>query len=177
MQLSWSHKLFFLTNRLSGRFSWFDRVVVSSAVEGLVFLAIATFLQVSLGLHWQWSLIRAYTIKFVVGSLVAFTISWLFGWIYPHRRPIVEFPEIKEIVRPLSNWKSLPSDHTVAAFLLVWFLWFNQVVLGISPFALFSYFVWATVVSVARVFAGVHYPRDIVAGWCLATMVAFLFFR
>lgn len=177
MQLSWSHKLFFLANRFSGRYPWFDKTVAYFAIDALVILGLATFFRVCIGLGWQWPLILNFAARFLIASVIAFTISWLFGWIYPHRRPIVEFPEVKEIVRPLSNWKSLPSDHTIAAFLLVWFLWFNQIVLGISPLVLFGYFVWATVVSVARVFAGVHYPRDIAAGWCLATIVAFLFFR
>jgi membrane-associated phospholipid phosphatase len=128
-------------------------------------------------LGWNFLMAWPYILQFMYAGVTAFAISWLFGWLYPHRRPIVEFPEIKEIVKPLSNWKSLPSDHTIAAFLLVYFLWYYRVPFGINSGWFVCYFLWATIVSVARVFAGVHYPRDIVAGFLLASGIAYLFFK
>src|SRR3989344_4380256 len=141
MQLSWSHKLFFLANRYSGRWKFFDRAVIFFAKNAIFAIGLAAV--------------------------------WQFGWLYPHRRPVIEFPEVKEIIKPLSHWKSLPSDHAIMSALLAYFIFF----LPSAPSIALSYFFWAIIISVARVFAGVHYPRDIVAGWILATTVAFIFWR
>lgn len=173
MRLSWSHKLFFLANQHIGRSKFFDRAVVFFAKDAIVVMGLAVILEFSLIIHSGLGFFYLLMGPFVGPAVLAFAVSWLFGWLYPHRRPIVEFPEVKEIVRPLSNWKSLPSDHAIMAALLAYFV----VSLGAPLIVIILFFIWAILISVARVFAGVHYPRDIVAGWILATAVAFIFWR
>lgn len=97
---------------------------------------------------------------FVVPTLLAFGFSYGFAYMFPHRRPIVEYPMIHELIVPLSTWKSFPSDHTIGALLLGYgsFLFSGS-------WALFGLcLVLALGVMVGRVYCGVHYPRDIVGG-------------
>ncbi|OGH64667.1 MAG: hypothetical protein A2821_04420 [Candidatus Magasanikbacteria bacterium RIFCSPHIGHO2_01_FULL_41_23] len=173
MQLSWSHKLFFLANRYSGRWKFFDRAVIFFAKNAIFAIGLAAVWQIGDHVSWEWINFSFLIGKFLLGSGLALGLSWLFGWLYPHRRPVIEFPEVKEIIKPLSHWKSLPSDHAIMSALLAYFIFF----LPSAPSIALSYFFWAIIISVARVFAGVHYPRDIVAGWILATTVAFIFWR
>lgn len=173
MRLSWSHKLFFLANQHIGRSALFDRIVVFFAKDAIVIMGLAVILVFSLLIHSWLGFFYLLMGPFVGPAVLAFAVSWLFGWLYPHRRPIIEFPEVKEIIKPLSHWKSLPSDHAIMAALLAYFV----VSLPVSPVISTIFFMWAILISVARVSAGVHYPRDIVAGWILATVVAFIFWR
>ena len=40
---------------------------------------------------------------------------------WQHGRPITELPQIRELITPLSNWKSFPSDHTAVAFTITFY--------------------------------------------------------
>ena len=176
MKLSWSHKLFFKANRLIGRSAWFDRTVKFWAEYALFFLTVLVLLFLWLRCPGPANLMFIF-VWLPLLWLLGFGISALIGYVWPHRRPIVEFPEIRELITPLSNWKSLPSDHAFSAWLLV-----ATVFLGPScgPVAIWPAWIFAllaTIISMARVFAGVHYPRDIVVGTALAWVVALVFFR
>lgn len=171
MQLSWSHKLFLVFNRWIGVSRWYDILVRFWARVALFILAgVVTVCAVTLpiplvirleGLFW---LLMAWCMGMCVG--------WVVAWVWPHPRPIVELSGVRTLVAPLSNWKSFPSDHAFSAWLLVFFaglVWGNNWVTWTGV-------ILASGVSVGRVLAGVHYPRDILAGLVLAGVVAWAFF-
>lgn len=174
MKLSWSHKLFLFVNKWAGKSRVYDVVVKFWAEYALFLLALA----VVASILWQSPHIGAVIFVFVWLPLMwtaGMGISWLIGWAYPHRRPAIEFPKTHQIITPLSNWKSLPSDHAFSAWLLV----FAAVVglRGEGALGLMAVFTAsAALISAARVLAGVHYPRDVVAGTVLAGVVAWAFF-
>lgn len=172
MKLSWSHKLFFQANRVLGRSAGLDAGIKFVAEYVLFLLGLAVFLAL-----WQSSThFKDFVFVGLRLGLVAIGglgLSFGFASLWPHRRPKVEFPEIKELITPLSHWKSLPSDHSLLAWLLVWVFWsytnlglFADILVGVA----------ATAIGFSRVLAGVHYPRDIIAGALLATGLAYLFF-
>ena len=173
MKLSWSHKLFFQANRLLGKSSVLDGMIKFWAEYAIFWLGSAVFIS-----FWFTALSSADFLKMssytglaiLAGLVVSFTIAW----IWPHHRPKVEFPEITELITPLSHWKSLPSDHSLVAWLLMLaYLWFTNFGLGINLVIIGS----AQIICFSRVLAGVHYPRDIVAGASLAGIIALIFFR
>lgn len=174
MKLSWSHKLFFQANRLVGRSAGFDAAIKFLAEYGIFLLILG-----ALGQAWYLAPgIKTAVVLFawLPGLwLVGFGLSALIGWLWPHRRPIVEFPEIKELITPLSNWKSMPSDHAFSAWLVV-FITMQTWLASFSWVWLLPVGLMATLVCVARVLAGVHYPRDIIAGTVLAGVISILFF-
>lgn len=171
MKLSWSHKLFFWTNRWVGRWPAYDAWVkfwAESAVFLLSLVVLAQYLRVSQ--NWA-DLARLFV---VTGGLLGtgLGLSYLIAWLWPHPRPKNEFPEIKEAITPLSHWKSLPSDHSLIAWLLA-----VSCVYFTSPGIIISGLVctMATSIACARVLAGVHYPRDVIAGSVLAGVIVYLY--
>lgn len=114
-----------------------------------------------------------------VKPIICFVIVWLIGWgtdiligMYIREyRPHITQPEKKFLFTPMMDWKSFPSDHAMTAFLIFYiaiifglpFCW------GLLPLALWV--VWG------RVYAGLHYPIDVLGGFVLASFwsIAFRF--
>lgn len=86
--------------------------------------------------------------------------SWLIAALWVHRRPIVEFPKTKQLFSPYKTWKSFPSDHTMLAMILG----LTPALVGAPIYLVVVFLFLALLIGFARVYAGVHYPRDILGG-------------
>ena len=102
----------------------------------------------------------------LVSSFVAWGINYLIGVYYYRPRPFLEIAVCRAIINvpPLS--KSFPSSHASIVFGLAFglFLWIRKwgaVLL-----------VMASLVSLGRVFVGVHYPSDVFFGMVLGAASA-----
>jgi undecaprenyl-diphosphatase len=80
-------------------------------------------------------------------------------------RPCEILAGIEGRVKP-SDQFSFPSGHTAAAFLVATLLG------NAYPHALPIAGLWALAVGVSRIYLGVHYPTDVVAGILLGTLCA-----
>lgn len=171
MKLSWSHKLFLKINALIGKNPIRDRVMIFGATWML--FALILIMALYTGMH-LYEGDRTWVIRYVEFFVTAFifseAVSYLFGFIFRRPRPIIEFPQITQLVKTMTTWKSFPSDHTIGSFCLAGAL---LLVPGSSLwFIILSYFC-ALFVSISRVYVGVHYPRDIVGGVIIAHVVLF----
>ncbi|MBP7927761.1 phosphatase PAP2 family protein [Patescibacteria group bacterium] len=110
----------------------------------------------------------------VFWSLVFLFGAWCVGWLINlglavsvrEPRPYVSYPYIKFLFKPLMSWKSFPSDHSFSAFLV----FFMACIFNLpGAWALGVMAVW---VVWGRVYAGVHYPLDILGGAVVAGFVA-----
>jgi undecaprenyl-diphosphatase len=170
MKLSWSHKLFFKINSLIGRsrlldsFSYFCAHVLIY-ILGAAVLIWGVFVLAAVDQSAFIMMIKLLLITIATGILISYTIAIF----WKHPRPIIEFPEIKKLLSTSETWKSFPSDHTMISFI------FAFVVCSVgAPIVLCIVFlVLALMVAVGRVFVGVHYPRDIVGGLILASIVVY----
>jgi undecaprenyl-diphosphatase len=82
-------------------------------------------------------------------------------------RPFEILTGVHGRVKPSDRF-SFPSGHTAAAFLMA-------TLVGNSYPCLFPVMgAWALAVGVARIYLGVHYPTDVLAGMCLGTLSAYL---
>src|SRR5215469_15780389 len=68
-----------------------------------------------------------------------------------------------------NHWNSFPSDHAALFFALATLICINDRRLG--PFA----FLWAALTSSTRIYLGLHYPTDILAGAALGILMVLLF--
>lgn len=76
-----------------------------------------------------------------------------------HRaRPYIVLDTAKKIIAGDTDFKSFPSGHAAVIFAIAMAIYFFNKKLGIW------FFIGATLISVSRIFVGVHWPTDILAG-------------
>lgn len=108
---------------------------------------------------------------FLISAFVAFPIKGLLYHFLKQAmkrdRPFEKIDDVHFRVRPPDKF-SFPSGHTASAFLVMTLLssFFQVPILQIGTF------VWAAMVGVARVYLGVHYPTDVLAGALLGICTA-----
>jgi undecaprenyl-diphosphatase len=66
----------------------------------------------------------------------------------------------------LSNWSSFPSDHAVLFFALSTGLWSAR-----RRFGVFAYAYTTLMICLPRIYLGIHWPTDILAGALLGTAI------
>jgi undecaprenyl-diphosphatase len=80
-------------------------------------------------------------------------------------RPFQQLAGIENLIMPQDAF-SFPSGHTAGAFIVV-------AMLGSCwPACLIPALFWASLVGFSRIYLGVHYPTDVVAGACLGILSA-----
>jgi undecaprenyl-diphosphatase len=117
---------------------------------------------------------RSALVRAILGAFVAIVVSRLIQNLSPHRpRPlnmeslnfVLPFPLPPDQVTRWNDWSSFPSDTAALGFALATGIW--QASRPVGWGCLF----WAAfVISLPRVYAGFHYPSDIVGGAILGTL-------
>jgi undecaprenyl-diphosphatase len=103
--------------------------------------------------------------------ILAWLLNLLIGFIIKKPRPYITYPQTKVLLYPYPYFgkKTFPSDHTTIAFLI----FFMGLMLHITwSWQLLPMALW---VGWGRVYAGVHYPADILGGIIMAVLVAIFF--
>jgi len=163
-------ELFNKINGLVGRNKWLDAFGRSGA-EFVVFAMFAWYMVAGWYASGTWLGTAAY-----FGWLVA---AWFFGWLIDlgvgalvrEQRPLVGDPLVKPLFLPLMKWKSFPSDHAMTAFLFFFLTSFFGLPMAGGLLILALWVAWG------RIYAGVHYPLDIVGGAVVAAFSAWLIFN
>lgn len=166
--MNWNIKLFFKINALIGQNRWLDMFGRAGA-EWAIFASVGWYIAL-VCVHGllNGSLILVYLVATFFAWLVGFGTSWLTGLIVNEVRPHATYPESNLLFKPMSTWKSFPSDHAMASFLL----FFLALMFGYSgAWALLILALW---VAWGRIYAGVHYPIDILGGMALAGLITAL---
>lgn len=139
--------------------------------EFLILISLSFFGVLLLATYWQdWQNLLKISLLFGFLWGLGMTINWVIGKMVRSPRPYVLNPKYKYLFRPLMDNKAFPSDHAMSSFLIV----FVSVILGLPmwPVSL----ILAIAIVWGRVYAGVHYPRDIVGGALVALFVSLGFF-
>jgi undecaprenyl-diphosphatase len=130
-------------------------------------------------LWWSWTrrdgaLIDRHltSVRTIIGALLAVAVARGLQNLLPYRPRPLHNPELGFLppfgieTLDLDGWSSFPSDHAVLFFALSTALW-----LASRPVGLFAFF-WSTVViCLPRIYAGYHYPTDILAGAVVGVLV------
>jgi undecaprenyl-diphosphatase len=170
---SWSQKIFLHINATIGQKPALDRVMRFWAVWGIYILIAGLFVWSVHVLLPQsevtWFLyLGVSALSFIVG----FAVSAVIGRLLPAKRPKDALPGSRELItlKPFEYWKSFPSDHTIAAFTMV----FTAMAFNVGASWALLCILFALSVGLARVYAGVHFPRDIFGGILVAAMVTLI---
>lgn len=165
MKLSWSHKLFLQINALQGRSRLIDEFFL--LVTHWLIFGLLLFVVFWIGKYTPYPYVAAEILA--LGFVGVIAVNYSIAFIFRHPRPLREMPQIRQLFQPIEMWKSFPSDHAAVSAFLAFFL----ATIGAPALVVIGAAVVALLISLSRVYAGVHYPRDIIAGWLVALIIAF----
>lgn len=100
----------------------------------------------------------------LISACIALGLNALIGMVYYRDRPFVHHHVIK-LIYHVAN-ASFPSDHATGAFVIATSIWIWRKRDG---------WIWlfiAAAIAISRVWTGVHYPSDVVAGMFIGIIVA-----
>lgn len=159
--------LFRLINDLAGRGGIIDGLGIFLA-DGfavvIVFLAVF-FITRSFVAPDKWKILLLAALAAVVARL---GIVEPIRHIYFNPRPFAELDGVVQLLGYDAATSSFPSGHAAFFFAIAAIIWFYNRRAGYVFFAL------ALVNSLARIFVGIHWPLDIIAGFTVGVLVAVL---
>ncbi len=159
--------LFHAGRRLAGKSHWGDVLIIFAATWLFYLLLLVAIVGAVQGdaafVHHS---LRVLFVT-VIALIVAEAISWATSLFWFRMRPF-ERLRFTPLVWMPPHWKSFPSDHTTIGFTIACtFLFLHHPLASVL-------LIIASLVAIARVIAGVHYPSDVAAGVVLAGVVSFL---
>ncbi|MDD5251065.1 MAG: phosphatase PAP2 family protein [Patescibacteria group bacterium] len=182
-------ELFRAMNNLAGRQSWLDAIFLFAS-EYLIFLMAGAIL-VAAGIvvwrerHLGWrDRLRRFlqrrspdadservfvaVVRGTVAAALAYVANAIIGFIWFRPRPFVTLYDVHQLIDKSPLEKSFPSDHAAIAFAMAFAACRTWPRFGAALLAA------AVLVALGRVFVGVHYPSDIVAGAAVGMFAAWL---
>lgn len=122
-----------------------------------------------LGIYVYLTVDRTISRPFLLSAATAFLLERLLYHLIKQSmkrdRPFERILDVEFRVRPPDRF-SFPSGHTASAFLMMTLL------ASFFPMLQIPVFLWASTVGIARVYLGVHYPTDVLAGAILGITTA-----
>lgn len=152
-----------LTNREQHLFYWINRRFRHSFLDSLfstathlggAALTISIVLSVSLLGHGEW---RTAGIQGCIALVSSHIPVAVMKRTYPRLRPYLVFPDTNTCKNPLKD-HSFPSGHTTAIFSIV------VPFICLNPSLGFVLLPLAFIVGLSRIYLGLHYPSDCLAG-------------
>jgi len=157
------YSIFQKINQFAGRWYFLDSLGIFFAKYLGYFLIFFILLFLFKNFKKYWSMV---TQGFLAGILARFGFTELIRFFWPKLRPFVE--NHINLLLGHSASSSFPSGHAAFFFALsTVVLFYNKKVYPLPKFwwgAGFFFFLASFLISISRVFVGIHWPSDILAG-------------
>lgn len=151
-------------NGFSGRWPWLDYLGIFFAryFEYFLWLCLLLFLAVSFKRYW-----RMVLEAFIAAVFTRFVLTVIIRWLWFRPRPFVAL-NFSPLISQSAKEASFPSGHASFYFALSTIIYCYNKKIG----ALF--YAASVLVVVSRVFAGVHWPSDILAGALIGILIGWV---
>ncbi|MFC6322859.1 phosphatase PAP2 family protein [Companilactobacillus baiquanensis] len=143
-----------------------------------IFLAKYSIYVLAVFLIFKWFQKRdntQYRIYLIISILTALSSEMfgklLAGRMYYHTQPFTVLNNVHQLI-PKTIGNSYPSDHTIIFFSFMIILFFCT-----KTWSRYNYLLIAILVSLSRVFVGVHYPSDIFFGMLIALIIGSIWYK
>lgn len=146
---------------------WLDNLAVLIATLALYFVPLALVIRIFAEKSWRRRWLFAAEL-ILAGILSRGIVTPAIRFFYEHPRPFVLYGT-EPLLNETSN--SFPSGHAAFLFALAMTAWFYNRRWGNWLFAV------ASLVGLARIFAGVHWPFDVLGGAAVGILSAWLIHR
>ncbi|MEK7562264.1 MAG: phosphatase PAP2 family protein [Patescibacteria group bacterium] len=159
--------LFNLINGFAGKWAWLDYSAIFFAkyCEYILWLCLILFLV--FGFKKKLEMV---VLAIISGAVSRFIIGFIIRFLWFRPRPFLAQNFI-----PLINQSpaeaSFPSGHALFYFALATIVYFYNKNLGIL------FFISSFLIALSRVFVGVHWPSDILAGAIIGILTGLLFYK
>jgi len=151
--------VFAFFNTHGRRPQWLDRTMrsITEIGNGIVTLGIALALYFFVTPHLAY--------EYVFGTLSMWLIVELMKVLIHRSRPFTKLTDVR-VVGTRARGKSFPSGHTSQAFYMstIFIRYFH-----VSVLTAIALYLAALIVGITRMYMGMHYPRDVLAGAILGT--------
>ncbi len=167
--MNWDYYLSNKINGLVGKSIILDNlgIILAQYLAYILIAWVIIYILYRIIKHWDWKPFWLISLSVFLGRFVIVEIIRL---IYYKPRPFISFPEIQTLINH-SNSSSIPSGHATSFFALAIALYFLNKKLGITMFIL------ASLIGIARIFVGVHYPLDILTGILIGILSGIFVFK
>ena len=167
--------LFFYFHDLLGYSELFSAVVyvIAKEIDWYVIIAGVFFILINEYIHNRSSLRIILRRSFIeniyifIGICIAWAISLFMKINFAIPRPFIQFPETIPLF-VYGAYDSFPSGHATLFSALGTALFFYNKKIGI----IFLFF--ALIIGLTRIIAGIHFPLDVLMGWCIGAFVSYL---
>ncbi len=102
----------------------------------------------------------------VMVGLGVWSLNQVIGLLVNQPRPFVTHKTIQALFPPSMSWKSFPSDHAALAAVAAFGVWSLYPVLG------WIFLVFAVLIGLSRVGAGLHFTKDIIGGLAIGWLLS-----
>lgn len=159
--------LFNLINGFAGKWPLLDAfgVFFAKYCEYFLWLVLLLFLVFSFIKYWKMVLLA-----FVSAGISRFILAEIIRWLWFRPRPFVAENFIPLITKSAAE-ASFPSGHASFYFALSTIVYFYNKKAGIL------FFIASFLIALSRIFVGVHWPSDILAGAILGVATAWIIYR